>query len=235
MRGFITSGPKKGRSRSLLQSGGKIPEPEAPNVAHSPSQAQPPVGQRRRDAALFVFIAPIFFVAALASFFLYGAAPSPAKSLYLPVPSFGDHTWAVAILALVFVIAVLTKSLKLWVRILSILLVTIVLVVAVVVSETVMPSSYDQVQNWANTRYSLHLTEDQAGDLVEMKTVNTDSGEALRLFEANPNHYIIVDTSRAENAELPSQPLILRETEPGLYIFESASQSGATSLSKEKS
>ena len=92
---------------------------------------------------------------------------------------------------------------KAWAAVTSTVLCVALLGAAAIVGVTVTPSRDELVQSWVDERYGIHMTEEQAGELVDEKTVTTPDGVPVRLREKPEGRFILTNAAEAEGTELP--------------------------------
>lgn len=180
----------------------------APNS--SPSRLN---GVSVSSAVTFIF--PVVVLALLALYFKVHADPSRFYEL-TQAATLPFLSWTVSV-AGVWLLAVATITLfaplldalfprpKAWAAITSTVLCVAILGAAAIVGATVTPSQEELVQSWVDERYGIHVTEEQAGELVEEKTVTTSDGVPVRLQEKDEGRSILTNAAETEGAELPCQ------------------------------
>lgn len=94
---------------------------------------------------------------------------------------------------------------KAWAAVTSTVLCVAILGAAAIVGATVTPSQEELVQSWVDERYGIHVTEEQAGELVEEKAVTTSDGVPVRLQEKDEGRSILTNAAETGGAELSCQ------------------------------
>lgn len=164
-------------------------------------------------SAMVTLIFPVVVLGLLALYFKVHSDPSRfyelTQSATLPFLS-----WAVSVagawLLVVGVIVLFAPFLgtliprpKAWAAVTSTVLCVAILGAAVIVGATVTPTQEELVQSWVDERYGIRVTEGQAGELVDEKTVTTPDGVPVRLQEKGEGRFILTNAAETEGAELP--------------------------------
>lgn len=163
------------------------------------------VSAKRRDRIL-ALVAATASVCMILAIFWYQEAPSPSAALQMSdrgqVSTLEYILSAFVIVLMVTVVGFLARTRNGLIVAAFATMGAIIATLAVCIL-VINPSNGELIQNWANERYSLHLTEDQAGDLADGETVTVEDDTALRFFEAQKGQYVLVDASDAQRSELP--------------------------------